>query len=132
MRVMVEFDMPGHAASWCTGYGNFDMNLDRLSRFAALYRQTCAAWRTLPRAHACRIRVATDDAPDFILGFRYPEVCPSPTCTQPLNPASNATFELIESLLGECTGGVPGGWGLAGSLICIVGFAVPPCFYLLY
>jgi hexosaminidase len=26
-------------------------------------------------------------------------------CTQPLNPASSQTFELIEALLGECTGG---------------------------
>jgi hypothetical protein len=51
---MVEFDMPGHAGSWCSG---------------------------------------------------YPEVCPSSKCTQPLNVASNATFELIAGLLGECTGG---------------------------
>ena len=34
----------------------------------------------------------------------YPEVCPSPTCTQPLNPASPATFELITAMLGEITG----------------------------
>ena len=38
----------------------------------------------------------------------YPEVCPSPQCTQPLNPASASTFELIEALLGECTGKVAG------------------------
>lgn len=54
VKVMIEFDMPGHAASWCAG---------------------------------------------------YPEICPSTTCLQPLNPASNATFPLITSLLSECTSG---------------------------
>merc|ERR1711966_523005 len=54
VRVMVEFDMPGHAASWCTG---------------------------------------------------YPEVCPSTSCLQPLNVASNKTFDLITGLLNEMTGG---------------------------
>merc|ERR1719201_2978956 len=54
VRVMVEFDMPGHAGSWCAG---------------------------------------------------YPEVCPSVGCPQPLNVASNATFELITDLLMEMTGG---------------------------
>ena len=55
-RVMVEFDQPGHASSWCIG---------------------------------------------------YPAVCPSPTCKGPLNPASTKTFDLIESVLGECTGKKP-------------------------
>ena len=55
---MIEFDMPGHAGSWCAG---------------------------------------------------YPEICPSPTCLQPLDPSSNATFPLIDSLLSESTGRVQGG-----------------------
>jgi hexosaminidase len=49
---MIEFDIPGHAASWCTG---------------------------------------------------YPEICPTPRCLEPLNPASDLTFEIIESLMSECT-----------------------------
>jgi hexosaminidase len=57
IRVMVEFDMPGHAASWCAG---------------------------------------------------YPDICPTPKCLQPLNPATNATFDLITSLLKEITGGQRG------------------------
>jgi hexosaminidase len=53
---MVEYDMPGHADSWCKG---------------------------------------------------YPEVCPSTTCTSPLNVANNATFSLIQALMMEMTGGRP-------------------------
>lgn len=57
VKIMIEFDMPGHAASWCKG---------------------------------------------------YPEICPSASCLQPLNPASNLTFPLIDSLLAECTGRASG------------------------
>ena len=53
VKIMIEFDVPGHAASWCAG---------------------------------------------------YPEICPSATCLQPLDPSSNLTFPLITSLLSECTG----------------------------
>merc|ERR1719345_196339 len=53
VRVLVEFDMPGHAGSWCKG---------------------------------------------------YPEVCPSSSCTQPLNVARNATFDFITDLLSEMSG----------------------------
>jgi hexosaminidase len=58
VRVMVEFDMPGHAAAWCKG---------------------------------------------------YPEVCPSAACLQPLNVASNKTWDMITALLHEMTGGGTGG-----------------------
>ena len=47
VKVMIEFDIPGHAASWCAG---------------------------------------------------YPDICPSETCLQPLDPSSEITFELIEAL----------------------------------
>ena len=52
VKVMIEFDVPGHQASWCTG---------------------------------------------------YPQICPSTTCLQPLNPASDDTMPLVEGLLKECT-----------------------------
>lgn len=54
VRVMVEFDVPGHAQSWCVG---------------------------------------------------YPEVCPSTTCTTPLDVSNNKTFDVITQILQECTGG---------------------------
>ncbi len=50
VRVVMEFDTPGHAGSLCIG---------------------------------------------------YPEVCPSPTCTMPLNPASPDTLPLINAVLKE-------------------------------
>jgi hexosaminidase len=38
----------------------------------------------------------------------HPEVCPSPTCTQPLNPATDATFDLLAGLFKDVTGGAAG------------------------
>ena len=52
IKVMIEFDMPGHAGSWCVG---------------------------------------------------YPEICPSASCLEPLDPSTNATFTLIDNLLAECS-----------------------------
>jgi hexosaminidase len=51
----------------------------------------------------------------------YPSVCPSPTCAQPLNPASPDTFELITALLGECTGKAPLGGLFPESMIHLGG-----------
>ena len=51
----------------------------------------------------------------------YPEVCPSPTCSQPLNPASTATFELIDDLMGEVTGRKTGGGLFPENLIHLGG-----------
>jgi len=59
VRVMIEFDMPGHAASWCTGYGNFDIFfgpfLTCFSRVSQRYNiaKTCAAHRKLPYICIC-------------------------------------------------------------------------------
>jgi len=51
---MIEFDVPGHGASWCTG---------------------------------------------------YPDACPAPDCRDPLDPSSPTTWQLINGLLNEATGG---------------------------
>ena len=38
----------------------------------------------------------------------YPAICPSATCLEPLNPATNATFEVLAALFGDITGGARG------------------------
>ena len=38
----------------------------------------------------------------------HPEVCPSPSCPEPLNPATNATFDLLSGLFLDLTGGARG------------------------
>ena len=57
VRIMVEVDTPGHAASFCAG---------------------------------------------------HPEVCPSASCLEPLNPATEATFDLLHGLFSDITGGARG------------------------
>lgn len=37
--------------------------------------------------------------------YGYPEICPSKTCLTPLNPATNATFDLLAGLFKDLTGG---------------------------
>lgn len=54
VRVLVEFDVPGHAGAWCKG---------------------------------------------------HPEICPSATCLQPLNVANEATFDVINGVVKEVSGG---------------------------
>ena len=69
VRVVVEFDVPGHAASWCKGYPSLCMSTN------------CSG-------------------PLTAKGF------PSQPCCEPLNVANPETFDRIEALLKECTGGV--------------------------
>jgi len=57
VRIYMELDVPGHAASWCQG---------------------------------------------------YPEICPANNCYEPLNVASNATFDLLKGLFKDFTGGARG------------------------
>lgn len=38
----------------------------------------------------------------------HPEICPSATCLTPLNPATNATFDVLSSLFKDLTGGARG------------------------
>jgi hexosaminidase len=38
----------------------------------------------------------------------YPEICPAPDCPQPLNPAVNATFDVLHDLYFDLTGGKRG------------------------
>mmetsp|Transcript_25049 Transcript_25049/g.40412 ORF Transcript_25049/g.40412 Transcript_25049/m.40412 type:complete len:525 (+) Transcript_25049:27-1601(+) len=38
----------------------------------------------------------------------HPEICPSATCLQPLNPASNETLAVLSGLFNDLTGGVRG------------------------
>ena len=69
VRVVVEFDVPGHAASWCKGYPSLCVSTN------------CSG-------------------PLTAKGF------PSQPCCEPLNVANPETFDRIEALLKECTGGV--------------------------
>ena len=50
-------------------------------------------------------------------GQGYPEICPSATCLEPLNPAVNATYELLDDLLDDLTGGVRSQTILQGFLV---------------
>jgi len=38
----------------------------------------------------------------------YPTVCPSPTCLEPLNPASDDTWAVLSDLFYDITGGKRG------------------------
>jgi hexosaminidase len=83
VRVMVEFDMP----------------VSNVASFAACcipcFRHDADRALNLRQGHAAA----------WCKG--YPEVCPSPTCLQPLNVASNQTFTMVTDLLNEMTGGKP-------------------------
>lgn len=59
----------------------------------------------------------------------YPEICPSPTCLEPLNPATNATFELLDDLLDDLTGGVRGSGLFPDNIIHLGGDEVNTACY---
>ena len=40
--------------------------------------------------------------------YGYPDICPSLECPMPLNPATNATFDLLAGLFHDLTGGERG------------------------
>ena len=56
----------------------------------------------------------------------YPEICPSATCLEPLNPANNATFELLNDLMEDLTGGTRGTGLFPDNVIHLGGGATPP------
>ena len=59
----------------------------------------------------------------------YPEICPSATCLEPLNPATNATFELLDDLLDDLTGGVRGSGLFPDNIIHLGGDEVNTACY---
>ena len=50
------------------------------------------------------------DTPGHAASFcaGHPEVCPSASCLEPLNPATEATFDLLRGLFSDITGGARG------------------------
>ena len=63
------------------------------------------------RARQRGIRVVVEiDTPSHAASWcpGRPGVCPLPTCTQPLNPATEDTFHLITDIFRDITGGVRG------------------------
>lgn len=61
------------------------------------------------RARGVRMMVEIDGPGHAAIWCKgYPEICPSATCLEPLNPATNATFDLLDDLLEDLTGGTRG------------------------
>lgn len=67
--------------------------------------------------------IAEIDLPGHASAFckGYPEVCPSATCLDPLDPSTNATFDLIGNILGEIAGGRAGAGRFPDNLIHLGG-----------
>lgn len=57
----------------------------------------------------------------------HPEICPSEDCPMPLNPANNATFELLETLFRDITGGERGKGLVPDNMIHLGGDEASDC-----
>ncbi len=95
IRVMVEIDTPGHAGRFVTSHTHTLTHFLPSTHMFTSYTSS-HMFTSLTHTHTH----------SWCNG--YPEVCPSPQCTQPLNPATNATFDLIAGLFQDLTGGSRG------------------------
>eukprot|EP00301_Raphidiophrys_heterophryoidea_P026057 c8892_g1_i1.p1 GENE.c8892_g1_i1~~c8892_g1_i1.p1 ORF type:complete len:599 (-),score=133.54 c8892_g1_i1:177-1973(-) len=87
-------------------------NLSKFGAYSAYERFTTddvASIVEYSRSRGVRVVVEIDNpghAGSWCTG--YPEVCPSLTCREPLNPSTEATFTLLSGLFHDLTGGIRG------------------------
>ncbi len=79
------------------------------------------------RARGVRMMPEVDTpghAASFCAG--HPEVCPSASCPEPLNPATEATFDLLRGLFADITGGTRGSGLFPDNMMHLGGDEVVP------